>query len=86
MELRKRVAGAGCKQHARCRRDVRRFRRPFQPERVRVVFPNRKGEFLDEKEVLGNARRLRRIPVAVCWINAQDVAAKGLFLADFFAF
>jgi len=60
----------------------------FKPEPVRVIFlnPNRKDEFLDEKEVLGNARRLRRIPVEVCWINAQDVAANGLFLADFFAF
>jgi hypothetical protein len=61
----------------------------FNPERTRVIFlsPDRKGDFLPEKGILRDARRLRRIPsVEVCWIDARNSTANGLFLADFLNF
>jgi len=61
----------------------------FRPERTRVVFlnPDRKGDFLAANSILHDAHRLRRIPsLEMCWIDARDSEANGLFLADFFDF
>ena len=52
----------------------------FNPERTRVIL-------LADKVILRSARRLLGIPsVEVCWIDARNSTANGLFLADFFNF
>jgi hypothetical protein len=67
---------------------VEAFVARLEPERVRVVFlsPDRTGALLQQHH-LKLAARLRKIDsVEVCWIDARDREANGLYLADFFDF
>lgn len=67
----------------------RAFVTHFNPERIRVVFlsPNWHGEYLQETAHATLVNGLRRIPsVEICWIDARDRIANGLFLCDFFDF
>lgn len=63
----------------------------FKPERTRVVFlsPDRHGKSLQEAahiSLVDDLHKLAIPSIELCWIDARDMTANGLLLADFFDF
>jgi hypothetical protein len=66
----------------------RYVKQKLNPERIRAVFlsPSRRGTSLDAAMLMGWTDGLRVVGVETCSIDARDMRANGLLLADFFNF
>lgn len=71
-------------------RSVRYFNNVFKPERIRVIFPSPNhleigfSKFIAGRDLSAELLQIERVEVAC--IDARNMKANGLFLADFFDF